>query len=235
VDIRRFFDALDHVHLREILHQRVRDGVLLRLIGKWLKAGVLESGSISYLDSGTPQGGVISPLLANVYLHEVLDTWIEERVAPQLRGPVRLIRYADDCGGERVGQGGARLHQVWSGKANVSEPLMTCRKRRDAVETRVQSLPWDEAWGTPVSCPGDGRHEGGASPDQALVRNVGTYRSDTKGEPASGRPTRGRVPIRSGGADRCVVALRPSNAGGAKASACPAEGASQLERGGARG
>jgi group II intron reverse transcriptase/maturase len=101
VDIRRFFDALDHVHLREILHQRVRDGVLLRLIGKWLKAGVLELGSISYLDSGTPQGGVISPLLANVYLHEVLDTWIKERVAPQLRGPVRLIRYADDCAPRR--------------------------------------------------------------------------------------------------------------------------------------
>ncbi len=96
VDIRRFFDALDHSHLRTILHQRVRDGVILRLIGKWLKAGVLESGSVSYPDSGTPQGGVISPLLANVYLHEVLDKWIEQRVAPQLRGPVRLIRYADD-------------------------------------------------------------------------------------------------------------------------------------------
>lgn len=96
VDIRRFFDALDHKHLQGILRQRVRDGVLLRLIGKWLKAGVLESGSISYPDSGTPQGGVISPLLANVYLHEVLDKWIKERVAPQLRGPVRLIRYADD-------------------------------------------------------------------------------------------------------------------------------------------
>ena len=96
VDIRRFFDALDHKHLQAILRQRVRDGVLLRLIGKWLKAGVLESGSISYPDSGTPQGGVISPLLANVYLHEVLDKWIKERVAPQLRGPVRLIRYADD-------------------------------------------------------------------------------------------------------------------------------------------
>lgn len=96
VDIRRFFDALDHVHLRRIPHQRVRDGVLLRLIGKWLKAGVLESGSVSYPESGTPQGGVISPLLANVYLHEVLDTWIEDRVAPQLRGPVRLIRYAAD-------------------------------------------------------------------------------------------------------------------------------------------
>lgn len=96
VDIRRFFDTLDHTHLRRILSQRVRDGVLLRLIGKWLNAGVLESGSVSYPDAGTPQGGVISPLLANVYLHEVLDKWIVERVAPRLQGRVHLVRYADD-------------------------------------------------------------------------------------------------------------------------------------------
>ena len=96
VDIQRFFDTLDHSCLREILSRRVRDGVILRLIGKWLNAGVLESGAVSYPTAGTPQGGVISPLLANIYLHEVLDTWVVEDVAPRLRGPVRLIRYADD-------------------------------------------------------------------------------------------------------------------------------------------
>jgi RNA-directed DNA polymerase len=96
VDIRRFFDTLDHAHLRRILEQRVRDGVLLRLIGKWLNAGVLEGGSVSYPEAGTPQGGVISPLLANVYLHEVLDKWVDERVAPRLLGRVHLVRYADD-------------------------------------------------------------------------------------------------------------------------------------------
>jgi group II intron reverse transcriptase/maturase len=96
VDIRRFFDALDKRHLREILRQRVRDGVILRLIGKWLNAGVLERGSLSFPETGTPQGGVISPLLANVYLHEVLDLWIRDRVAPRLMGPVHLVRYADD-------------------------------------------------------------------------------------------------------------------------------------------
>jgi hypothetical protein len=74
----------------------VRDGVLLRLIGKWLKAGVLEGTAASRSTMGTPQGGVISPLLANVYLHEVLDKWIAETVIPRLRGPVRLVRYADD-------------------------------------------------------------------------------------------------------------------------------------------
>ena len=96
VDIARFFDTLDHAQLREILRRRVRDGVLLRLIGKWLNAGVMESGALSYPDAGTPQGGVISPLLANVYLHEVLDTWFAQEVMPRLQGCAHLVRYADD-------------------------------------------------------------------------------------------------------------------------------------------
>ncbi|MEO7328040.1 MAG: group II intron reverse transcriptase/maturase [Minicystis sp.] len=97
IDIRKFFDTLDHEHLRSILCRRVRDGVLLRLIGKWLNAGVLEEGALSYPDSGSPQGGVISPMLANVYLHEVLDVWFEEEVKPRLKGHAFLIRYADDA------------------------------------------------------------------------------------------------------------------------------------------
>jgi group II intron reverse transcriptase/maturase len=96
VDIRKFFDTLDHVHLREFLQLRVRDGVLKRLIGKWLKAGVMESGSVSYPEAGSPQGGVISPLLANVFLHYVLDVWFRREVVPRLRGRAHLIRYADD-------------------------------------------------------------------------------------------------------------------------------------------
>jgi len=96
VDIRKFFDTLGHSHLREALQHRVRDGVLLRLIGKWLNAGVMEDGSISYPDTGSPQGGVISPLLANVYLHDVLDTWFQREVQPRLAGRAFLIRYADD-------------------------------------------------------------------------------------------------------------------------------------------
>ena len=75
VDIRKFFDTLDHGCLQEILRQRVRDGVILRLIGKWLNAGVMEGAALSHPEAGTPQGGVISPLLANIYLHEVLDEW----------------------------------------------------------------------------------------------------------------------------------------------------------------
>jgi RNA-directed DNA polymerase len=96
VDIRKFFDTLDHAQLRELLKQRVRDGVLLRLIGKWLNAGVLEEGNLSFPDTGTPQGGVISPLLANVYLHYVLDVWFERDVKPRLKGRAFLVRYADD-------------------------------------------------------------------------------------------------------------------------------------------
>jgi len=96
VDIRKFFDHLDHGHLRAFLQHRVRDGVLLRLIGKWLKAGVMEDGSVSYPEAGTPQGGVVSPLLSNVFLHYVLDLWFEQEVKPRLSRRAFLIRYADD-------------------------------------------------------------------------------------------------------------------------------------------
>jgi group II intron reverse transcriptase/maturase len=97
LDIEKFFDSVDHSHLREILHRRVRDGVLLRLIGKWLQAGVLEAGEIQYPEAGTPQGGVASPILANIFLHEVLDVWFERDVKPRLKGRAFMIRYADDA------------------------------------------------------------------------------------------------------------------------------------------
>jgi RNA-directed DNA polymerase len=96
VDLRKFFDTMDHQHIRQIVCQRVRDGVLLRLIGKWLHAGVLQDGEISYPGSGTPQGGVISPLLANIYLHHVVDEWFERVVKPRLRGQAQMVRFADD-------------------------------------------------------------------------------------------------------------------------------------------
>jgi len=74
----------------------VGDGVVLRLIGKWLNAGVLEDGAVTHPSAGTPQGGVISPLLANVYLHYVVDEWFEREVQPRLHGRSVLVRYADD-------------------------------------------------------------------------------------------------------------------------------------------
>jgi group II intron reverse transcriptase/maturase len=97
IDVRKFFDNLGHCQLTAILSQRVRDGVLTRLIGKWLNAGVMEDGVVTYPDAGSPQGGVVSPLLANVYLHEVLDTWFEDAVKPCLKGRAHLVRYADDA------------------------------------------------------------------------------------------------------------------------------------------
>jgi hypothetical protein len=80
----------------ELLRLRVKDSVILRLLAKWLRAGVMEDGAVTVSDEGTPQGGVISPLLSNIYLHYVLDVWFETMIKPRLRGPAHLIRFADD-------------------------------------------------------------------------------------------------------------------------------------------
>lgn len=95
-DIRDCFGTIDHAWLRKILGRRIRDGVIVRQIGKWLNAGVMERGQRTTPTAGTPQGGVISPLLANIYLHDVLDVWFEHLARPQLRGRAQLVRYADD-------------------------------------------------------------------------------------------------------------------------------------------
>jgi group II intron reverse transcriptase/maturase len=95
-DVSGFFDNLDHGWLRRIIKQRVNDGGMLRLIGKWLNAGVVEGGVLSYPERGTPQGGVISPMLSNIFLHHVLDDWFEKDVKPRMKGRCFLIRFADD-------------------------------------------------------------------------------------------------------------------------------------------
>lgn len=96
VDIQGFFDNLDHQKLRDLLRQRVTDGTVVRLIGKWLRAGVLEDGIVHRSATGTPQGGVISPILANYFLHKVVDQWWIEEVVPRMRGVAHMVRYADD-------------------------------------------------------------------------------------------------------------------------------------------
>ena len=97
LDIRRYFETIDHRQLRAMLDQRVRDGVIRRALGKWMNAGVMESGIVEYAEAGTPQGGVISPLLSNIYLHEVLDKWFEHMVKPRLSGRAQIVRFADDA------------------------------------------------------------------------------------------------------------------------------------------
>ena len=95
-DITNYFGSIDHGKLREFLDLRIKDGVIRKMIDKWLKAGVLEDGQVSYPEEGTPQGGVISPLLSNIYLHYVLDEWFTQVIQPRLKAASKLIRFADD-------------------------------------------------------------------------------------------------------------------------------------------
>jgi len=97
LDITSFFDNLSLVHLRDFLRLRVRDGVILRAINKWLKAGIWEDNRIHRPGVGAPQGGVISPILANLYLHHVLDQWFADVVKSRMRGRSMMVRFADDA------------------------------------------------------------------------------------------------------------------------------------------
>jgi len=96
VDIRGFFNNINHGWLRRMLRERIADTALLRLIDKWLKAGVMETGVVRRNEEGTPQGGPISPILANVYLHFALDHWFEKRFKRHCQGEAYLTRFADD-------------------------------------------------------------------------------------------------------------------------------------------
>lgn len=97
LDIKGYFDNIDHGLLREIYRKRIADGVIRRILGKWLKAGVMDKGQLSYSKSGTPQGGVISPLLSNVFLHHILDDWFVKVVKPRMTRSAFMVRYADDA------------------------------------------------------------------------------------------------------------------------------------------
>jgi group II intron reverse transcriptase/maturase len=102
MDISKYFDTIDHGLLREMISRRVSDGVITRIIGKWLNAGVsnlrfADGDKCLYPGRGTPQGGVISPLLSNLFLHEVLDDWFVKVVKPLLQGKASMVPYADDA------------------------------------------------------------------------------------------------------------------------------------------
>jgi group II intron reverse transcriptase/maturase len=97
LDLRKYFDTIPHLQLREMFSRRIRDGVLNRLVLGWLKAGVLHEGKVTISEEGTPQGGIVSPLLSNLYLHEALDHWFVQEVQPRLKGAAQMVRFADDA------------------------------------------------------------------------------------------------------------------------------------------
>jgi RNA-directed DNA polymerase len=97
LDIKSYFDSIVRKHLVEMIGRRVSDGSILRLIGKWINVGVIEEGRLLETEEGVGQGQVISPFLANVYLHTVLDKWFEDEVKPRLTGNAFLVRYVDDA------------------------------------------------------------------------------------------------------------------------------------------
>jgi group II intron reverse transcriptase/maturase len=96
-DLKNFFGSLDHGWLLRFVEHRVGDPRIISLIKRWLKAGVLEEGELRSVETGTPQGGSISVLLSNIYLHYVLDLWFEKVIKPKLKGEAYLVRYIDDC------------------------------------------------------------------------------------------------------------------------------------------
>jgi len=96
-DLKNYFGSISHGLLREFIACRVKDGVIRKMIDKWLKAGILENGQVIYPKEGTPQGGIVSPLLSNIYLHYVLDEWFSEQIQLMLSGGSFIVRYADDC------------------------------------------------------------------------------------------------------------------------------------------
>ena len=96
LDIKGFFDNIDHEWLIKFIEYRIRDKVYIRYIKRFLKSGILEQGKLIKLELGTPQGGIISPILGNIYLHFVLDDWFEKVVERETKGYAGMVRYADD-------------------------------------------------------------------------------------------------------------------------------------------
>jgi group II intron reverse transcriptase/maturase len=103
-DVKGFFDHVSHDHLMRFLEHRIADPRFLRILRRFLKAGVMEDGGVSASEEGTPQGGLVSPVLANIYLHYVLDLWFEKRFGKSCRGKAYLVRFADDCAPRRCGK-----------------------------------------------------------------------------------------------------------------------------------
>ncbi len=164
VDIQGYFENINHKYLRECLDLRVSDGVLRRSIDKWLKAGVMEDGVIHHPESGSPQGGVVSPLLSNIYLHEVVDRWFVETVKLNMNGKAEMVRYADDFvmvfevkkDAERVwkdlegrlGSAGLTLHPEKTRLIEFTRPQGAMRKKKPVeIPKSFDFLGFTHYWG----------------------------------------------------------------------------------------
>ncbi len=163
LDIQKYFDSIPHTHLRAFLDQRVTDGVIRRMIDKWLNAGAVEDGLLRRSTLGSPQGGVVSPCLSNIFLHHVLDDWFENEVRPRLHGECTLVRYADDAVmafdnivdakrvlavlGKRLGRYGLTLHPAKTRLVDFC-PRRTERARHPETDgTNFTFLGLTHVWG----------------------------------------------------------------------------------------
>ncbi len=156
-DIKAFFDTISHEQLLARLKERIADGALLRLIGKWLKAGVLDTdGQVIHPESGSPQGGIVSPILANVYLHHALDKWFQEVVKQHCKGEACLIRYADDfvCGFEHQEDAerfyrvlGKRLGKYGLELSAAKTRIIAFSRRDTSGKNRFDFLGFEFYWG----------------------------------------------------------------------------------------
>ena len=169
-DIKGYFNSVAHKELKEMLNQRVGDGVIRRLISKWLHAGVWEAGRVSYPEKGTPQGGVASPLLSNIYLHEVLDKWFEEQIKPLLEDDAFMVRYCDDfvMGFKSKGDAERVLAVLWKRMAKYGLEL-------HAEKTRLVDFRPSE--------------KGGESSRFDFLGFTHIWRESRKGKPYVGRAT----------------------------------------------
>lgn len=157
-DIKSYFDNVDHEWMKRMLKERIDDGPFLKLIGKWLKAGILEpDGEVIHPVTGTPQGGIVSPMLANVYLHYVLDLWFQKVVKKYCRGEACLFRYADDfvCGfqyrrdAERFYKAmGKRLEKFGLEMSPEKTRIIEFGRDRQPGKTSFEFLGFEFRWGT---------------------------------------------------------------------------------------
>ena len=225
LDIEDFFGSVEWGHLRSFLDQRVRDGVIRRAMGKWLNAGVMEAGELSYPQRGTPQGGVLSAMLSNVYLHEVLDQWFEHEVKPRLRGRAFEVRYADDAVlvfeheddarrvlvvlAKRLEKYGLRLHRDKTRMVEFCRPSKLQRGGSQR-ERSFAMLGFTHYWGRSRKGPMGGQAQDGEGPIQPSTASDGAVVSEQQA-PEPARAARGAE--RQAERPRCLLRRHRQRAG----------------------